>query len=157
MCVPWVRFDAAAQRTGGELRGEHLARGDLVGVANDPPVGGAGDAPAAGQHVDRIEGADPGLEAGQVALLGGEQLRDAFGEASGDERQSPVAVDERAPSGGLEAVDPEPEPLVGALDRGVGAPGDAVGAVAEGPFGCGQPCSRRARRTAAWRCSTAPR
>ena len=91
-----------------------------------------------------------------MAIFGVQRLRHPRGQASGDAHQAASAsASGREPR--PEAVDPVAEPLVGPLDGGVGAPGDAMGAVDEGPIGRGRAGPRRCRATADVRCSTSAR
>ena len=91
----WAYPGAAVERGGGGVHGVSLSSGSArlrnepeanwvvrtspaatsAGDADETAVGGAGDAPPAGQDVDGIERPDAGLDRHEVALLGGEQLR----------------------------------------------------------------------------------
>ena len=121
----------------------------VEGERTTDAVGAPGDRPPAREHRHRVERSGSSGERLDVPLLGGEHLsRSARRAATMPPRRRRSAPPSWRAGLRAQPADPLGEALVGAADGGMGAPGDAVGAVGEALLGT---VERRGRRR--WPCS----
>ena len=111
------------------------------------PSAAAGDRPAAGRPAPPGRGRRPGRRRRRADREARSTRRPrALAEAGGGGGEAqPSARCVRRRAARAEAIDPHRQPFVGALDRGVGAAGDAMGGGRTGRWSTWRACRRRRR------------
>ena len=124
--------------TGRELSDEDVVDVEVVWRTNDASVGVTGDRPAPRQHVDGVEGTNTGSQRVEVTLLGSEELMRSCRQPAGRLGQANAAGGDRPHRARAQVRHAHGEALVGPLDGGLGASGDAVCTVDELTIGPAQ-------------------